>query len=103
MELQELEADGGALTFRAAEIGGSVNASGARLRNPSGHTLSLVQARVKGSVRCTWGFESSGKVVLNRSVVDGRFLGIKGTFDCPAPTEFKKATTVPPLRAPSIL
>jgi hypothetical protein len=88
VELQELEADGGALTFRAAEIGGSVNASGARLRNPSGHTLSLVQASVKGTVRLIWGFESSGKVVLNRSVVDGRLLCMKGTFDCPGPTEF---------------
>jgi hypothetical protein len=88
VELLDLEADGGALSFRATEIGSSVNASGARLRNPRGHTLSLVQANVKGSVRLTRGFESSGKVTLNRSVVGGRLLCTKGMFHCPAPTEF---------------
>jgi hypothetical protein len=88
VDLEGLEADGGALTFRAAVIGGSVNASRARLRNPSGYTLSLVQANVKGSVRLAYEFESRGKVVLNRSVVDGRLLCAAGTFDCPAPTEF---------------
>jgi hypothetical protein len=90
VELQDLEADGGDLAFRAAVIGSAVNASGARLRNPDAHTLSLVQASVKGSVRLTYGFESIGKVVLNRAVVDGRFLCTEGTFRCPAPTGFNR-------------
>ena len=85
VDLEGLQADGGALTFRAAVIGSSVNANRARLRNPSGYTLSLVQANVKGSVRPAYEFESSGKVVLNRSVVDGRLQCTKGAFDCPAP------------------
>ncbi len=88
VELEGLEAEGGALTFRAAVIGSSVNANRARLRNSGGYTLSLVQATVKGSVRLAYEFESSGKVVLNRSVIDGRLLCTRGRFECPAPTEF---------------
>jgi hypothetical protein len=86
-EIQGLDAAGGQLTFRAAAIGSNINASGARLHNPEGYTLSLVQTNVKGSVRLTYGFESTGKVVLNRAVVDGRLLCMKGTFDCPSPTQ----------------
>ncbi len=86
VELQDLEADGGALGFRAAIIGSFVDANGACLRNPAGHTLRLVQADVKGSVRLGEGFESSGKVVLNRAVIEGRLWCSKGRFDCPAPT-----------------
>ena len=86
VELQDLEATGGALGFRAAVIGSFVDANGACLRNPAGHTLRLVQADVKGSVRLGEGFESSGKVVLNRAVIGGRLWCSKGRFDCPAPT-----------------
>lgn len=87
VELEELEADGGQLAFRAAVIGSAVNASGARLRNPDGHTLSLVQANVKGSVRLTNEFESAGKVVLNRATVAGRLLCTQGSFSCDGPSE----------------
>ncbi len=87
VELQDLEAVGGALGFRAAVIGSFVDANGARLHNPAGHTLRLVQADVKGSVRLGEGFESNGKVVLNRAVIEGRLWCSKGRFDCPAPTE----------------
>lgn len=87
IEIQDLDAEGGELTFRAAVIGSNINASGARLRNPQGYTLSLVQTNVKGSVRLTYGFESTGKVVLNRAAVDGRLLCMKGTFDCPSATQ----------------
>lgn len=90
VELRELEADGGELAFRAAFIGSGVEASGARLQNPDGYTLSLVQANVKGSVRLTHDFESTGKVVLNRATVDGRILCSRGSFTCPGPTEHNR-------------
>ncbi len=85
-ELQDLEAVGGALGFRAAVIGSFVDLNGASLRNPADHTLRLVQADVKGSVRLGEGFESSGKVVLNRAEIEGRLWCSKGRVDCPAPT-----------------
>ncbi len=90
VELRELEADGGELAFRAAVIGSAVEASGARLWNPDGHTLSLVQASVKGSVRLTYEFESTGKVVLNRATVDGRLLCSRSSFSCPGPSEYNR-------------
>lgn len=90
VELRELEADGGELAFRAAVIGSGVEASGARLQNPDGYTLSLVQANVKGSVRLTYEFESTGKVVLNRATVDGRLLCSRGSFSCPGPSEHNR-------------
>jgi hypothetical protein len=90
VELTELAADGGELSFRAAAIGSAVEASGARLRNPGGYTLSLVQANVKGSVRLTYDFESTGKVVLNRAVIDGRLLCSRGSFTCPGPSEHNR-------------
>src|SRR5215469_5099303 len=64
-ELQNLEATGGDLGFRAATIGSFIDATGAQLRNPDGYTLNLVQANVKGSVRLVDGFASCGEVVLN--------------------------------------
>jgi hypothetical protein len=88
VRLEELQANGGELSFRAATIQGAVEANGACLRNPQGYTLSLVQANVKGSVRLTWDFESTGKVVLNRAVIEGRLLCSRGTFSCPGPTEY---------------
>ena len=81
VELQDLTADGGHLSFRASTIGSTVNAGGARLRNPAGLTLSLVQANVKDSVRLTSGFESRGKVLLNRATVEGRLVCTQGIFD----------------------
>jgi hypothetical protein len=87
VRLEELRADGGQLSFRAAVIGSAVEAGGARLHNPGGHTLSLVQASVRGTVRLTNGFQSTGKVVLNRAVVQGRLLCTGGTFSCPGPSQ----------------
>jgi hypothetical protein len=87
VRLEKLQAQGGELSFRAATIQGAVEANGACLRNPEGYTLSLVQANVKGSVRLTRDFESTGKVVLNRAVIEGRLLCSRGTFTCPGPTE----------------
>lgn len=89
LDLKGLEAAGGELAFRAAVIGSAVNATGARLRNPDGYTLSLVQANVKGSVRLNDGFESTGKVVLNRATVEGRLLA-RGSFTSPGPSEFNR-------------
>ena len=84
-ELQNLEATGGDLGFRAATIGSFIDANRAQLNNPSGYTLSLQQANVKGSVRLIDGFKSSGLVVLNRATIEGLLTCTQGTFDCPAP------------------
>jgi hypothetical protein len=84
-ELQNLEATGGDLGFRAASIGSFVDAAGAKLHNPSGYTLNLVQANVKGSVRLVDGFESTGEVVLNRAAIEGRLICTQGTFHQPGP------------------
>lgn len=84
-ELQNLEATGGDLGFRAATIGSFIDANRAQLNNPSGYTLSLQQANVKGSVRLIDGFKSSGLVVLNRATIDGLLTCTQGSFDCPAP------------------
>jgi hypothetical protein len=87
VQLREMQADGGELSFRASVIGGAVDAVGACLRNPDGYTLSLVQANISGSVRLTYGFESAGKVIMNRAIVQGRLLCALGSFHCPAPSE----------------
>jgi hypothetical protein len=86
-ELRQLEAAGGELGFRSATIGSVIDTSGACLRNPGGYTLNLNQANVKGSVLLADGFESSGKVVLNRASIEGRLQCTTGSFDCPAPSE----------------
>ena len=83
-ELQNLEATGGDLGFRAATIGSFIDATGAQLRNPDGYTLNLVQANVKGSVRLVDGFTSCGEVVLNRASIEGRLLCTQGSFENPA-------------------
>ena len=84
-ELQNLEATGGDLGFRAATIGSFVDAAGAKLHNPGGYTMNLVQANVKGSVRLVDGFESTGEVVLNRAAIEGRLICTQGTFHQPGP------------------
>lgn len=84
VELQGLQAVGGDLAFRAATIGGWVDAAGAHLHNPGGLTLSLREASVKGSVRLVDDFESFGQVVLNRVAIEGRLVCKDGSFDCPA-------------------
>jgi hypothetical protein len=84
-ELQNLDAKGGDLGFRAATIGGVIAATGAHLNNPGGWTLSLQHANVKGSIRLIGGFESVGGVVLNRATIEGLLTCGQGTFKCPAP------------------
>lgn len=79
-ELQGLRATGGDLGFRAAAIGSYLDAAGARLHNPGGYTLNLVQANVKGSVRLVDGFSSTGEVALNRAVIEGRLICTGGAF-----------------------
>jgi hypothetical protein len=81
--LQNLEATGGDLGFRAATIGSFIDATGAQLRNPDGYTLNLIQANVKGSVRLIDGFASCGEVVLNRASIEGRLLCTQGSFENP--------------------
>ena len=90
MDLNNLRATGGALRFRNATLGGLVDATGAHLTNPDGYTLNLHQAIVKGSVRLSDGFESSGLVVLNRAIIEGKLDCSKGSFDCPAPLRDKR-------------
>lgn len=87
VQLQGLQAVGGGLGFRSAVIGSAFEAADAHVHNPAGETLSLIQANLKGSVHLTNGFESTGRVLLNRATVEGRLLCTKGIFDCPAPTE----------------
>jgi hypothetical protein len=84
-ELQNLRATGGDLEFRAAALGSFVDATGAKLHNPGGYTLNLVQANVKGSVRLVDGFESTGEVVLNRAAIEGRLICTDGTFHYAGP------------------
>ena len=84
-ELQNVRATGGDLGFRAATIGSFLDAAGAKLHNPGGYTMDLVQANVKGSVRLVDGFESTGEVVLNRAVIEGRLICTDGTFHQPGP------------------
>src|SRR5215467_862164 len=84
-ELQNVQATGGVLGFRAATIGSFLDAAGAKLHNPGGYTMDLVQANVKGSVRLVDGFESTGEVVLNRAAIEGRLICTARTFHQPEP------------------
>lgn len=88
-ELQKLNAKGGDLRFRAATIG-FIDATDACLDNPSGYTLSLQNASVKGSVRLIDGFKSNGLVVLNRATIEGLLTCNDGSFECPALAENDK-------------
>jgi hypothetical protein len=86
VELQHLTAHGGFLGFRDARIGSYFDATGAILTNPSERTLGLRQAVIKSSLRLTGGFHSTGFVMLNRCVVEGRLDLRGGRFECPAPS-----------------
>lgn len=87
VELQGLIATGGTLAFRGAAIDSWLDAAGAHLHNPGGLTLSFRETNVKGSVRLIDGFKSCGQVVLNRAVIEGRFVCKDGSFDCSSPNE----------------
>jgi hypothetical protein len=78
--LRDLAARGGNVDLRGAAVAGGVDAAGAVLANPGGTTLSLQQARIAGDVRLCQGFSSSGLVVLNRAVIEGRLRCDGGTF-----------------------
>jgi hypothetical protein len=85
-ELQDLHAAGGRLRFSNSTLG-RVVAVGAQLDNPTGFTLSLHQATVKGSVVLVGGFRSEGLLDLSRSTIEGRLECDGGTFTCPGPAE----------------
>jgi hypothetical protein len=87
VHLERLSATGGFLGFRGARIGSALDASGATLHNPGERTLGLLQAVVNSSVRLTDGFHSTGFVVLNRCVIEGRLNLRGGRFECPGPSE----------------
>ncbi|WP_336213880.1 hypothetical protein [Nonomuraea sp. LPB2021202275-12-8] len=80
VNLRDVETTGGRLRFRSATIGGILDASGARLRNPGGDALSLQRVVVRGSVLLGDGFTADGRVSLNRCVVEGRLDCEGGTF-----------------------
>jgi hypothetical protein len=86
LDLQSLCANGGRLRFSNSTLG-RVIAAGAQLVNPSGFTLSLHQATVKGSVVLVEGFRSEGLLDLSRSTIEGRLECDGGTFTCPGPAE----------------
>jgi len=89
--LREMRVTGGPVEFRGASIRGGVDAKGAKLMNPDGYTLSLHHAVVRGSV----GFvdlDSTGSVVLNRAVIDGRLECTGSTLSCPNASEFNKSS-----------
>ena len=85
-ELQDLRATGGRLRFSNANLGNLV-AVGAQLVNPTGSTLYLHHATVRGSVILVGGFTSQGLLTLSRSTVEGRLECGGGSFTCPAPAE----------------
>jgi hypothetical protein len=72
VRMNEFTATGGSVNFRGASIGGVVDAEAASLSNAGDKTLSLHQADVAGNVRLCRGFTSTGLVVLNRAVIQGR-------------------------------
>jgi uncharacterized protein YjbI with pentapeptide repeats len=84
--LDGLRTDGGRINFRGATLA-SLVADGARLNNPGDYSISLKEATVKGSVRLTDDFTSTGLVVLSRSTIEGRLQFTGGSFTCPAPTD----------------
>ncbi|HEX9067010.1 MAG TPA: hypothetical protein VF843_18005, partial [Streptosporangiaceae bacterium] len=83
-ELQHVRTAGGRLHLSSASLG-SLVATGARLTNPDGFTLSLHQATIRGSLVLGGGFSSDGLVSLNQCRVAGRLECGGGTFTCPAP------------------
>jgi hypothetical protein len=86
VELSNLTAIGGFLGFRGAQIGSFFDASGATLSNPNERTLGLRQAVIKSSLRLVDGFHSTGFVMLNRCLIEGRLDTHGGRFECPGPS-----------------
>ena len=84
VDLQDLHAAGGRLQFSNSTLG-TIYASGAKLINPEGFTLSLRQATVRGSVGIGDGFSSKGLLDISRSTIEGNLECDGGTFACPGP------------------
>ncbi|MFG1946747.1 hypothetical protein [Nonomuraea sp. NPDC048826] len=80
VNLREVDTKGGRLGFRAATVGGVVNARNARLHNPGGQALSLEQALIRGPILLGAGFTADGEVMLNRCTAEGRLDCDGGTF-----------------------
>jgi hypothetical protein len=85
VRMDGLQTSGGAVNLSGATLG-SLLASRARLLNPNGYSLRLSQAVVKGPVRLTDGFISTGLAALNRTIIEGRLQLTDGSFICPAPS-----------------
>ena len=84
--LHGLSTTGGKVNFRAATIGGALDLRDAALDNADAFTLSLHRAHVRGSVLLVSGFRSTGAVMLDRAVVDGRLDCTGATLVCGEPT-----------------
>jgi hypothetical protein len=82
--LNGLRTSGGQVNFRGATLG-SLMAGGAQLDNPSGSSIYLSAAVVKGPVRLANGFTSTGTVALNRTTIEGRLQLTDGSFTCQVP------------------
>jgi hypothetical protein len=91
VDLERADTEDGQLRFRGAVVGGTFDATGARLNNPAGETLNLNQATVGGSVRLTDGFTSTGCVAFHQATVQGRLELRDGRFTCPGPSEYNPA------------
>jgi hypothetical protein len=87
--LQEMQVTGGPVELRGATVRGNVSATGAKLVNPRGYTLSLHHAAVRGSVMLA-GLESRGLAVLSRAVIDGRLVCAGAVFTSRGPADHNK-------------
>jgi len=81
VQLDELMTRGGALRFRAIDIGGEVRAERAVLDNPGGETLSLSNAQIKGAIKLE-DLSSTGLLAINRATAGGRLELTRATLVC---------------------
>jgi hypothetical protein len=82
--LNGLRVTGGRVNFHGATLG-SLDADGAQLHNPGGYTIRLSQTLVKGSVRLTNRFTSTGLVSISRAAIEGRLQLTGAALTCPGP------------------
>jgi hypothetical protein len=71
LELNEGFTADGEVSLLGAQIGGSLDLTGARLRNPDGKALQAKQITVKQSMHCRGQFVAHGQVNLTGAQVDG--------------------------------
>ncbi len=90
VDIRGLRASGGQLKFWRTTLGGGFDATDAVVEHPGGTTVRLHHCSVRGTVRMAGGFRSTGCVVLNRSVIEGRLDLNGGTFECPGPGDFNQ-------------